>query len=103
MFAYLLTDTAKHIFEDNSREYGNGLQKFEPNDLNKGMMLDLGLLSEATKEHILTLFQQYRLAVLENKNSKFFIDEIDKILIKSYTEKNLSCNNNLVTKVEMLS
>jgi adenine-specific DNA-methyltransferase len=42
IFAYLLTDTARQIFEDNSREYGNGLQKFEPNDLNKGKMPDIG-------------------------------------------------------------
>ena len=52
LFAYLLTDTAKQIFEDNSRQYGNGLQKFEPNDLNKGMMLDLGMLDKQTQKNI---------------------------------------------------
>ena len=36
---------AKDIFLDNSRQYGNGLVKFEPNDLNKGMVVDLTLLS----------------------------------------------------------
>ena len=35
LFAYLLTDISKDIFNDNRREYGNGLQKFEPNDINK--------------------------------------------------------------------
>jgi adenine-specific DNA-methyltransferase len=44
LFAYLLTGTAKQIFEDNCREYGNGLQKFEPNDINKGKMLDLEII-----------------------------------------------------------
>lgn len=45
LFAYLITDVAKDIFFDNSRQYGNGLIKFEPNDLNKGMVVDLTLLS----------------------------------------------------------
>lgn len=45
LFAYLITDVAKEIFLDNSRQYGNGLVKFEPNDLNKGMVVDLTLLS----------------------------------------------------------
>lgn len=48
LFAYLITDVAKEIFLDNSRQYGNGLVKFEPNDLNKGMVADLTLLN--TKE-----------------------------------------------------
>jgi len=45
LFAYLITDVAKEIFLDNSRQYGNGLVKFEPNDLNKGKVADLSLLS----------------------------------------------------------
>lgn len=45
LFAYLITDVAKDIFLDNSRQYGNGLVKFEPNDLNKGMVADLALLN----------------------------------------------------------
>ncbi len=85
LFAYLLTNTAKQIFEDNSREYGNGLQKFEPNDLNKGMMLNLALLSETAKYQILSLFQQYRHQVIENKSGEAIISEIDKILIKIFT------------------
>lgn len=85
LFAYLLTETAKQIFEDNSREYGNGLQKFEPNDLNKGMMLDVGLLSETAKQQILTLFQEYRHTIMENKNGENIVKEIDKILVNSFT------------------
>ncbi len=41
LFSYLITDVSKEIFMDNSRQYGNGLSKFEPNDLNKGMVVDL--------------------------------------------------------------
>jgi adenine-specific DNA-methyltransferase len=74
LFAYLLTDTARQIFEDNSREYGNGLQKFEPNDLNKGKMLDLSVLSEAQK---LELEELYR-GNIEN------INQINDLLIMNY-------------------
>ena len=45
LFAYLITEIAKEIFLDNSRQYGNGLVKFEPNDLIKGMVADLTLLN----------------------------------------------------------
>ena len=87
LFAYLLTNTAKQIFEDNSREYGNGLQKFEPNDINKGMMLDLGLLNEKSKQQILSLFKQYRTEVLENRDGRNLIEQIDTIFIENYSEK----------------
>ena len=79
LFAYLLTDTAKMILVDNSREYGDGLQKFEPNDVNKGMMLDLALLPETDKEEILTLYQQFRECEQQGKTSKQII-EIDCII-----------------------
>ncbi|MDO8453630.1 MAG: SAM-dependent DNA methyltransferase, partial [Sulfurimonas sp.] len=84
LFAYLLTDTAKEIFEDNCREYGNGLQKFEPNDLNKGNIVDLWILNEQTKNQILTLYKQYREETLKNNNALDIIKEIDQIIIKNY-------------------
>ncbi len=87
LFAYLLTDTAKQIFEDNSREYGNGLQKFEPNDLNKGMMLDLGLLDKQTQKKILDLYKEYRKLILDKQNGDDIINKIDKILIKQFSEE----------------
>lgn len=87
LFAYLLTDTAKQIFEDNSRQYGNGLQKFEPNDLNKGKMLDLGILDKQTQKNILDLYNEFRVATLDNKNGDKIIDKIDKILVNQFSEK----------------
>jgi adenine-specific DNA-methyltransferase len=75
LFAYLLTDTARRIFEDNSREYGNGLQKFEPNDLNKGNMLDLGSLSQSVKNEIVSFYNDFK-----RTGNKLFISEIDALL-----------------------
>ena len=53
LFAYLVTNVAKEIFLDNSRQYGNGLVKFEPNDLNKGKVVDLRELTTEEKAFIL--------------------------------------------------
>lgn len=53
LFAYLVTNVAKEIFLDNSRQYGNGLVKFEPNDLNKGNIVDLRKLTTEEKVFIL--------------------------------------------------
>lgn len=52
LFGYLVTDMAKEIFLDNSRQYGNGLTKFEPNDLNKGNVVDLRLLSQDENQFV---------------------------------------------------
>lgn len=75
LFAYLLTNVAKDIFNDNRREYGNGLKKFEPNDLNHSKMLDLSILSQSKVENILDLYSKFR----QTENEKF-IAEIDLIL-----------------------
>lgn len=80
LFAYLLTDVSKDIFSDNRREYGNGLKKFEPNDLNKSKMLDLSILSESKVEEILELYSNYR----QSENEKY-IAEIDLILQNEYS------------------
>ena len=53
LFAYLVTNVAKEIFLDNSRQYGNGLVKFEPNDLNKGNIVDLRKLTTEEKAFVL--------------------------------------------------
>jgi adenine-specific DNA-methyltransferase len=85
LFAYLLTDTAKRIFEDNGREYGNGLQKFEPNDINKGKMLNLELIDATTEAQILILYAQYRKTVLNNENGENYIHEINALFIEKFT------------------
>ena len=75
LFAYLLTDTATSIFNDNRREYGNGLKKFEPNDLNKAQIVDLIILSNESKEKIIKLFKAYR-----KRQDEKLINDIDQII-----------------------
>lgn len=86
LFAYLLTDIAKEIFEDNRREYGNGLQKFEPNDLNKAMMLDLTLLDTNTEVEILTLYQKYRETDINQAPDRSFLAKINQIFKDKYSQ-----------------
>lgn len=73
LFSYLLTNVAKEIFLDNSRQYGNGLTKFEPNDLNKGKCLDLRLLSDDEKSYIINIFRKI-------KRMKLGFDNLLKLL-----------------------
>lgn len=84
LFAYLLTDVAKQIFDDNRREYGNGLKKFEPNDINKAKMLDLELLETKTKQKILELYQLYRKSVIAEKPDEKFVNQINDIFLEFF-------------------
>lgn len=84
IFAYLLTDVAKEIFNDNRREYGNGLKKFEPNDINKGKMLDLGYLSEMEEQQILDLYQKFRQSEMAGTPNLLLVKEINSLFISKY-------------------
>lgn len=83
LFAYLISDTAKKLFSISGREYGNGLSKFEPNDLNKSMMLDIGSLNETKKNKLRTIYKQNK-----KNNDLSYIYEIDSILIDSFLINN---------------
>jgi adenine-specific DNA-methyltransferase len=85
LFAYLLTDVSRQIFDDNRREYGNGLRKFEPNDINKSKMLDLELLDTKTEIKVLEYYNLYRQSVLDKNPDESFINEINNIFIEQYT------------------
>lgn len=86
LFAYLLTNAAKTIFEDNRREYANGLQKFEPNDINKAMMLDLSLLDKVTEKEILKLYNKYRETALNSSPDETLVDSLNEIFKSKYSK-----------------
>ena len=79
LFAYLMTPTANDIFNDNRREYGNGLKKFEPNDLNNAKALDLTLLSRSENNKIIELFNLFR-----KDEERSFIYAIDSIFKEKF-------------------
>lgn len=79
LFGYLVTNVAKEIFMDNSRQYGNGLVKFEPNDLNKGKAVDLRLLTEEEAQLVSAASQRLQCQGIE--------DEIILLLDSFFREK----------------
>lgn len=83
-FAYLLTDVSKQIFNDNRREYGNGLQKFEPNDINKAKMLDLEQIEIETEKKIIEYYNLYRQSVFNKEPNNKFIEDINTILVNQF-------------------
>lgn len=85
LFAYLLTDISRKIFDDNRREYGNGLQKFEPNDINKAKMLDLEKLDLKTEKIILEYYNSYRQSILNKTPDESFLNQINEIFIEQFT------------------
>lgn len=89
LYAYLLTNTAHQIFDENRREYGNGLRKFEPNDLNSGKILDISIITKADQKRILDYLDQYK-----QGNDKA-IDEIDKI-VQTYVTSPISMETQIV-------
>jgi adenine-specific DNA-methyltransferase len=85
LFAYLLTDAAKEIFNDNRREYGDGLQKFEPNDINKSFALDLRLLNKVEKNGILDLYRKYRNSVINGISDNNYLKKINNIFLQKFS------------------
>ena len=73
LFCYLLTPIAQKILKQYKREYGNGLDKFEPNDINNSKILDLRILSAEDVDKINSIY-------FEISNDK--IDDLDAIFRK---------------------
>lgn len=90
LFAYLTTNVAKEIFLDNARQYGNGLVKFEPNDLNKGKAVDLRLLTEEEQ-----IFLRNASANLQHHSSisDQIISLLDNFFREKYSNGNISLSD----------
>lgn len=56
--AYLVTPLAQRVLAQNCRAYGNGLHKFEPNDLNHGLVFDVRELTESDQQSIREIYQE---------------------------------------------
>ena len=57
IFCYFLTQTAQKILLENRKELGNGLIKFQPNDLNTARMLDITRISLRDRERMLGIYR----------------------------------------------
>ncbi|MBL7117221.1 MAG: SAM-dependent DNA methyltransferase [Candidatus Syntrophoarchaeum sp.] len=81
LMAYLITDVAKEIFEDSRREYGDGLMKFEPNDLNNAFVVDLEKIDKEKEEGILKLFYEFREMEINGKNTDKVKNKLNEIFL----------------------
>lgn len=77
IFIYLYSDTAKKLFDREKREYGGGLGKFEPNDLNKAFAVDFRLLND--KQSVTLKELQSKLFRSEKKEREQLIKKADEI------------------------
>lgn len=93
LYAYLLTNTAHRIFDENRREYGNGLKKFEPNDINRGKMLDISIISPSDRQQILTYLEQYKYGESDA------ISKIDRI-VQNYVTTPMTVPDNITTTID---
>jgi len=82
LMAYLITDVAREIFNDNRREYGDGLEKFEPNDLNKSKVINLQSIPESNVKEVLELFNCYRESVLRNRPDITLLELLNRVYSK---------------------
>lgn len=82
LFAYLITDVAKEIFLDNSRQYGNGLIKFEPNDLNKGKVADLTLLNTEERSFVKDMYA----FIKDNQNENAGVQLLNEFFSLKYID-----------------
>lgn len=58
LFCYFLTPVAQAILRDNRKKLGNGLEKFQPNDLNEAKMLDIRLVTDRDREEVLAIYHR---------------------------------------------
>lgn len=77
MFCYLITPAAQNMLYMNKREYGNGLDKFEPNDLNNAYIINLNKIKESEKKEILNIYSELQL----NQNTEKYINELNNIFL----------------------
>lgn len=76
LYCYLLTPICHRILQKNKREYGGGLDKFEPNDLNEAYVIDISSISNEDIINILDLYEQLK---MDESNSSEIIEKLNNI------------------------
>jgi len=79
LMAYLLTPIAHSIIKRNRREYGDGLVKYEPNDLNNALVADLTDLPCSIERQALSLYSSFRRSCLQGSPHTTCIDQLDAL------------------------
>lgn len=75
IFCYFLTPIAQSILRENRKELGNGLEKFQPNDLKTAKMLDITVISADDYERInfiyYNMIEEYHSTQIDELNEIF--------------------------------
>lgn len=79
--AYLLTNVAQEIFKDSCREYGGGLNKFEPNDLNGASVVNLNAVHSGTARLVRQIYRDYRASVAGSRPDADALAKLDDIFL----------------------
>jgi adenine-specific DNA-methyltransferase len=79
LMAYFLTDLSREILNDNRREYGGGLNKFEPNDLNEAGVINLEVIDASTERLIQEAYENYRASVLRSRPDRDALETLNSI------------------------
>jgi adenine-specific DNA-methyltransferase len=83
--AYFLTGVARNIIDDNRREYGGGLNKFEPNDLNGARVVDLDAIDGTAESAIREAYEIYRRSVLRSEPDAKALERLNALFSELLT------------------
>lgn len=79
IYCYLVTPTAQKILIENCKVMGNGLIKFQPNDINEAKMINLNLISDADLKAIEFIYDSFVRKDIDNDK---FINSLESIFNK---------------------
>jgi adenine-specific DNA-methyltransferase len=71
--------SAEHFLEFEKREYGDGLAKFEPNDINKAQAPDFSRLDQGRVDRLITLQKSFKGCEKDSREELSILDEADLI------------------------
>ncbi len=77
-YCYLLSPICQTLLKKCKREYGGGLDKFEPNDLNNAKVLDISVISKTDTIEILELYNQIKAG---KTDSSKIIERLNNIFV----------------------
>jgi len=79
LFLYLNSSIARNFLELEKREYGDGLEKYEPNDINKALAPDFEMLDQESSTRLIELQSAFLNAEQDSLEEKTILEEADRI------------------------
>ena len=79
IFLYLNSAAGRNFLEFEKREYGDGLTKFEPNDINKAQAPDFSRLGLGRIDRLITLQKSFKGCEKGSREESAILDEADLI------------------------